>query len=701
MKYFTCYRYLCVWLLLAAGPVFGQQPTDDLEARFRSSSGLARVQLANQLASQKLEKSPGLAIRYASQALDEVKKIEQDMKAARRNPDLLEEDQEVYIPSGILTRAEANSNNLLGRAYRKQNDRKKAIEHFRRGYRFSRRAGYREGESLAESQLRALDAGLGLGNLLDESLKSTGVRSTVKDATAEINVKYLESVAASNEEKGRFQMAIDNYSKTIRFYQDLDDSLKLAEIYARIASLQNELGETQKALVYYDLSDKMQGVKTINTVLLDKSLQELESARLALEAEMMSDSTQAILFPDEDWLVVNPPNIDPDFEQSPEFLESYERLREQLVRVKENRQTDSLVRAILIQEQKDKIANLQRDREVQLLKMEQTEAEIQRREAIQYALIAGLVLILILAGVLIALFVIKRRSHNRLAKAYKKLDTAHEQLKATQIQLVEAEKMASLGQLTAGIAHEINNPLNFISGNIPPLKRDIDDLMQVIGAYEKAGSDIEQLKEANRIGDELEVEFVREEIDFLLQGMQEGANRTAEIVQGLKDFSRMGEDMPKPFSLHEGINHTLVLLKPDYESRITIEKQYAENLPEPVGLAGKINQVLVNVLNNAIESISGTGTITIETRAEKEFVRISIRDTGRGMGPEISKKAFDPFFTTKDVGQGKGLGLAICHGIIQRHQGDIRLDSRPGRGTLVEIELPLEPDTQQLMSGLS
>lgn len=700
MKYFTCYRFLCVWLILAAGPVFGQ-PKTDLEARFQAASGLERVQLANQLANQKVEKSPGLAIRYASQALDDIKRLEQEIKAARRNPDLLDDDQEVLIPANILARAEATSHNLLGRAFRKQNDRKKAIEHFRRGYRFSRRVGFREGESLAESQLRALDAGLGLGNLLDEGLESTGVRGTVKDATAEINVKYLESVAVSHEEKGRFQMAIDNYAKTIRFYQDLDDSLKLAEIYARIASLQNELGETQKALVYYDLSDKMQGMKMIEIVSLDSSLRKLESARIALEEDMMFDSTQMLLFPEEDWLAIAPPEVDPDFEQSAEFQESYDRLREQLVRVKENRQTDSLVRAILIQDQKDKIANLQRDREVQLLKMEQTEAEIQRREAIQYGLIAGLVLILILAGVLIALFVIKRRSHNRLAKAYNKLDAAHEQLKATQIQLVEAEKMASLGQLTAGIAHEINNPLNFISGNIPPLKRDIDDLMLVIGAYEKAGNDADQLEEANRIGDEVEVEFVREEIDFLLQGMQEGANRTAEIVQGLKDFSRLGEDMPKPFSLHDGIDHTLALLKPDYESRITIEKRYAENLPEPVGLAGKINQVLVNVLNNAIESISGTGTITIESRADKESIWISIQDTGRGMGPEISKKAFDPFFTTKDVGQGKGLGLAICHGIIRRHQGEIRLESRPGRGTLVEFKLPLEPDTQQLMSGLS
>ncbi len=378
------------------------------------------------------------------------------------------------------------------------------------------------------------------------------------------------------------------------------------------------------------------------------------------------------------------------FEDSEAFQESYDRLKKRLDAIHAKGQSDSLIRAMMIQEQRIKIDSLQQERELQLLVMEQQEAEMRRRETLQIALAGGLLLILIIAGVLYALFLTKKRSHKRLAGAYNDLDAAHQELKATQIQLVEAEKMASLGQLTAGIAHEINNPLNFISANINPLRRDIDEVLLLLDTYEAAAADPSQLPKASQMAHEMEIDYLRMEIASLLLGIEEGASRTAEIVQGLRDFSRLDEDMPKAFDIHGSLDDTLSLLRNRYADRIVIEKKYAAGLPAVTGLAGKINQVLFHVLQNAIEAIPGEGTISIETQHTGNRICISIRDDGRGMEPVVQRKAFDPFFTTKDVGQGKGLGLAICHGIVRQHKGDIQLRSEPGRGTVVEGFLPVE-----------
>jgi signal transduction histidine kinase len=324
----------------------------------------------------------------------------------------------------------------------------------------------------------------------------------------------------------------------------------------------------------------------------------------------------------------------------------------------------------MIEDQEKNILILQQENEIE-------QAAREREKRFRWTLIGGVIIALLLAGLLYRQFLIKRKAHIQTEKALQDLATAHEQLKTTQTQLVDAEKMASLGLLTAGIAHEINNPINFISGNIEPLKQDITDIFAILQKHPEI------------LEKETELSYLKEEVVELLGGMEEGANRTTEIVSGLRDFSRLDTDDLQQFDLQKGMESTLSLLRNELNDRIEIEKSYA-SLPLVEGFPGKLNQVFMNVLTNAIQAIPGKGTIGIITSydAAQKQIQVSILDNGKGMSREIIAKAFDPFFTTKDVGEGTGLGLAISKGIVDQHGGSIEIKSEENVGTEVVIRIP-------------
>jgi two-component system NtrC family sensor kinase len=270
------------------------------------------------------------------------------------------------------------------------------------------------------------------------------------------------------------------------------------------------------------------------------------------------------------------------------------------------------------------------------------------------------------------------------------LSVALQDLKDTQIQLVEAEKMASLGQLTAGIAHEINNPINFVKSNIKPLELDINDLIEIIDAYDVLHTAPEaeiqaKLVQIDKLKKQIDVSYVRGEIKSLVKGIQDGAERTAEIVMGLRNFSRLDESEVKIVDIHEGIDSTLVLLKNSMPDNISIVKDFKAHA-EIECFPGKLNQVFMNILSNGIQAIKekeiqGKESITISTRdVGEEQIEVSIKDSGMGMTDEVRQKIFDPFFTTKDVGEGTGLGLSIVYKIIQKHEGKIEVVSSRGNG---------------------
>nr|WP_294897523.1 7TM diverse intracellular signaling domain-containing protein [uncultured Pedobacter sp.] len=272
-------------------------------------------------------------------------------------------------------------------------------------------------------------------------------------------------------------------------------------------------------------------------------------------------------------------------------------------------------------------------------------------------------------------------------------------LKETQTQLVASEKMASLGQLTAGIAHEINNPINFVTSNVSPLTRDVNLLLEAIDNIESIGlsekSKTDKQQEIEDYKEDLDFDYLKTEINHLLKGIHEGASRTAEIVKGLKVFSRLDEDDLKKADISECLDSTLVIMNSLLNSsKIKLVKAYS-NIPAAECYPGKLNQVFLNIISNAIHAIikvhgeSGEGELTISTESRDENIYISIKDNGSGMDDITKSKIFDPFFTTKDVGEGTGLGMSIAYNTIKKHNGEILINSQPGEGTTMIIQIPV------------
>jgi len=269
--------------------------------------------------------------------------------------------------------------------------------------------------------------------------------------------------------------------------------------------------------------------------------------------------------------------------------------------------------------------------------------------------------------------------------------------KELQGELVQSRKMVSIGQLTAGVAHEISNPLNFISNGIEILQRDVDDFRQVMDKYgEIAHHNVDQkLQEIEEFKQEISLDEVSEEIDYMFNGMKDGTSRVEEIVNTLKNFSRLDESDYKLADIHMGLDSTLTLLKYKLNNEIKIDRKYGQ-LPDVECYPGQLNQVFMNVLNNAIWAIhdkdmpNNKGIITITTNVNNDKVVYSIQDNGIGIAAAKIPSLFDAFYTTREVGSGTGLGLFISYGIIEKHRGKIEVNSVEGKGTDFIISIPIK-----------
>jgi signal transduction histidine kinase len=284
----------------------------------------------------------------------------------------------------------------------------------------------------------------------------------------------------------------------------------------------------------------------------------------------------------------------------------------------------------------------------------------------------------------------------KVTERTQELRESNEHLKRTQSQLVNSEKMASIGQLTAGIAHEINNPVNFISSNIPPLRRNISEMMEVLQRYRtiNAGSTVPEISELRETEDQLGIDDSISETTEILNSIENGAGRTAEIVRGLRNFSRLDEGDLKAADVNEGLRSTLAVLSPHVRDKVKIDLDLG-GLPAIECYPGKLNQVFMNILTNAAQACKtvhpeGGGLITVRTRTEGEHVEVLITDNGPGFTAEVKNRMFEPFYTTKGVGEGTGLGLSIAYGIIEKHEGSIDAESAPGEGATFRILLPIQ-----------
>ncbi|TVO58649.1 ATP-binding protein [Denitromonas halophila] len=264
------------------------------------------------------------------------------------------------------------------------------------------------------------------------------------------------------------------------------------------------------------------------------------------------------------------------------------------------------------------------------------------------------------------------------------------ELAQAQNQLLQSEKLASIGQLAAGVAHEINNPIGFVNSNLGTLASYVDELMVVLDAYTGAHDQIpESLRSAIDAQIKgVDLDYLREDLVNLVTESRDGLDRVKKIVQDLKDFSRMGESEAAWADLHHCLDTTLNVVANEIKYKAEVVKQYGE-LPEIECVASQLNQVFMNLVVNAAQAIAEQGTITVSTGTEGEQVFVSVRDTGAGIPPEVLKRIFDPFYTTKPVGTGTGLGLSVSYSIIERHGGRIVVNSKLGEGTEFKIWLPL------------
>jgi signal transduction histidine kinase len=295
---------------------------------------------------------------------------------------------------------------------------------------------------------------------------------------------------------------------------------------------------------------------------------------------------------------------------------------------------------------------------------------------------------------------------NDVQQFIQQLETALDELRSTQTQLIQSEKMSSLGQLVAGVAHEINNPVSFIACNINYAENYAKVLMTLIEQNQAAL----EMQAPDDHGDAEEVEEV--DLDFVIQdfpkvlgSMRLGAERIRAIVQSLRNFSRLDESDIKAVDIHEGIDSTLMILNSRFKGAlhqppIKVVRAYGD-LPRVECYAGPLNQVFMNILSNAIDALEEAQfppqqapVLTITTRCTGGYAEIEIQDNGGGMPPEVQARLFDPFFTTKPVGKGTGLGLSISYQIVvDRHQGNLSCESMPGRGTTLRVKVPLRQGT--------
>ncbi len=280
------------------------------------------------------------------------------------------------------------------------------------------------------------------------------------------------------------------------------------------------------------------------------------------------------------------------------------------------------------------------------------------------------------------------RAQRELVENFRALKETNDRLAEAQGQLLQSEKMASIGQLAAGVAHEINNPIGFVNSNLGSMRRYVEGMLTLLQGYE-SGLDKAALEPLRRAAD---IEYVAEDLPVLLKESEDGLNRVKKIVQDLKDFSRVDHAEWQDADLNAGLESTLNVVMNEVKYKAQIVREYG-TLPPVRCLAGQLNQVFMNLIVNAAHAIEREGVITLRTGAETvcggAYAWVEVQDNGSGMPPEVQRRIFEPFFTTKPVGQGTGLGLSLSFSIVKKHNGHIELDSAPGKGTRFRVWVPV------------
>lgn len=292
---------------------------------------------------------------------------------------------------------------------------------------------------------------------------------------------------------------------------------------------------------------------------------------------------------------------------------------------------------------------------------------------------------------------------SELYESNQALQKSYEKLKNQKAQLLHQEKLASIGQLSAGIAHEINNPAGFVKSNLSSLQNYMTDMLNLITCYQSLSTTLmasspsesvaDSLKKAHDIEEEVDIEYLIEDVPELVTESISGMQRIITIVDGLKNFSRVDSDKKELLNVNLCIENTIKLVQNEIKYKADLIQDLGE-LPETMGYPGSLGQVILNLLVNASQAIPNFGKIMIRSQHRGDWIIVQVKDNGSGIEEEVVNKLFDPFFTTKEVGEGTGLGLSISQGIVKKHEGRITVNSQLGKGTVFTLFLPVIPVTQ-------
>jgi len=649
-------------LILLSVPGYSQDRNDSLRILLESSEGEERIEILRDLCWENRFTHPEDALRYGLEALTLVKEFENHA-------------------------SEASINNFLGIVQRNVGNHAMALEYFFHAQRIAQAHNIRTELAYAYNNIgdiRNLEGNF--GQALKFEFLALNIFEELGDS---LGVSYsCHQIALAYSNMFQYDSALEYHRRAMHIRTSMGNRTGEAYSFISIGQTWLNLGNLEEALSCLENSQE------IFTELQDDFGLSLSLHNLGMYYKTTGQTDEALFY------FTEALNLGRE-------TGSQVRVRNAALELSEiyaNRQAyqEAYKMHILFKQSYDSLyqeENLVRITQLILQNnFEQKEllqqAEIDKQKQVRNYLILTIGLVVILVLVILNRYFIKRKANVELEKQKSELNQTLHNLTQTQTQLVQSEKMASLGQVTAGVAHELNNPLNFISTSVKPLRRNMEDLMTILEKYDAAGEENElasAFKEAEEYKKTVDYTYLVKETQNLLEGINEGASRSETIVRGLRTFSRMDENEFKGVNIHEGIDSTLLLLSNKLKDRITVHKNYG-SIPQVDGLPGKLNQVFMNILSNSILAIKGSGDIFIQTEGLGNQARISIKDSGEGMSDEVRKHIFEPFFTTRPVGQGTGLGLSISYSIIQEHRGSIEVKSTPGQGSEFIISLPLHGD---------
>ena len=628
----------------------------------------------------------------------------------------------------------ATSYNKIGNLYKNLNDNDRALEYFKKSLELNHKMGVGEEGNQNDDILMNIAFIHQAKGEYDEALEylfnALEIRRTNEDfvRSAEVNheisftyqalgklkpaLDYAKMAVTWSEREKAYEVLVKSYKLLSDIYLSDNDDEQALKYYKKYSEIMRQLytaRDKQKQQLLEKQLEVERKEKDFKLLQVEKEIKELELKELQYISEK-NETDIALLKKEKELQRISLKHQQAENEKAQQAL----LLSQQSYDVEKNTREMSMQALRLSQKE---LEEKERQKTIALLEERKALQESQLRisQAMRTFFIGLSVLFAIILFLIYRSYRLKQKANTRLAvqnmeiqQQKDRLEQTLQELKTAHSQIVQSEKMASLGELTAGIAHEINNPINFVYAGVDGLRVSLEGLLEVLNKYARLdeADSVEEiqnvLNDVKKYKQQLYFNETKENVFEVVNAIKEGATRTAEIVKGLRSFSRLDETELKVANIQDGIDGTLVLLNSKVErDRIQIIKQYDPTMTPIECFPGQLNQVFMNILSNAIDSIDNKGTVTIKTQNLKEEVKISISDTGRGMSDEVKSKIFQPFFTTKGLGKGTGLGLSITFGIIDKHKGSLTVDSEKGKGTLFTITIPKkhQQDLIPVMSG--